>query len=173
MHGQLTLFDDHVGHLPDVKPVDLVAARSGTFVDNMSLPIHRWFHYSAGFAALWVEEVLAKWDIRPGQIVLDPFAGSGTVPVVCDTLGLNSIGIEAHPVVARICRAKLLWECPAEHVARFAEQVSNCAQDQQSATSSYPELIHRSFDAETLATLDRLKSGHGSRNWRTIFTNLV
>lgn len=141
-----------------MKPAELRAGRSGTFVDNMSLPVHRWFRYSAGFAAVWVEEVLEKWDIQPGQIVLDPFAGSGTVPVVCDTLGLCSIGIEAHPVVARICKAKLFWECPPEHVARFAEHVSDCAQEQQSDISSYPELIHRSFDPETLTTLDKLKS---------------
>ena len=66
----------------------------------MSLPIHRWFRYSAGFAASWVEEVLLEWRIQPGQFVLDPFAGSGTVPVVCDSIGINSIGVEAHPLVA-------------------------------------------------------------------------
>ncbi|NET73595.1 MAG: DNA modification methylase, partial [Sphaerospermopsis sp. SIO1G2] len=26
---------------------------SGTFADNMKLPIHRWFRYSAGFSAAW------------------------------------------------------------------------------------------------------------------------
>ena len=29
----------------------LQTTRSGTFVDNMKLPIHRWFRYSAGFSA--------------------------------------------------------------------------------------------------------------------------
>ena len=28
---------------------------STTFVDNMKLPIHRWFRYSAGFSAEWVK----------------------------------------------------------------------------------------------------------------------
>jgi len=64
---QLTLFDN-LTHTPP----DLQQARSGTFVDNMSLPIHRWFRYSAGFAAQWVEAVLAKWSIQSNQVVLDP-----------------------------------------------------------------------------------------------------
>ncbi len=29
-------------------------SRSGTFTDNMKLPVHRWFRYSAGFSAEWV-----------------------------------------------------------------------------------------------------------------------
>lgn len=31
-----------------------------TFSDNMSLPIHRWFRYSAGFSALWVSELIEQ-----------------------------------------------------------------------------------------------------------------
>jgi len=27
---------------------------SATFADNMSLPVHRWFRYTAGFSAAWV-----------------------------------------------------------------------------------------------------------------------
>ena len=32
--------------------------RTSTFVDDMQLPIHRWFRYSAGFSAEWVKEVV-------------------------------------------------------------------------------------------------------------------
>ena len=31
-----------------------------TFADNMKLPVHRWFRYSAGFSAQWVENVITK-----------------------------------------------------------------------------------------------------------------
>jgi len=74
---QLTLFDE-----PSTPSANLNVSQSGTFVDNMSLPVHRWFRYSAGFAAQWVERVLAEWEIGPHQVVLDPFVGSGTVPLV-------------------------------------------------------------------------------------------
>ena len=156
MHTQLTLFDD-LAATPDLK-----VSRSGTFVDNMSLPVHRWFRYSAGFAATWVKEVLADWGIKPGHVVLDPFVGSGTVPVVCDTIGVNSIGVEAHPVVARICKAKLLWTSNPDLVGHFAAEVLEHAQDREPDVSSYPQLIHRSFDTEALAALDSLKSAWSS-----------
>jgi hypothetical protein len=128
----------------------------------MSLPIHRWFRFSAGFAAPWVEDVLADWHIKPEQVVLDPFVGSGTVPVVCDSLGVRSIGVEAHPLVARICKAKLLWESDPSRVGSFAAEVLKCAQGRQSDISLYPPLIQRSFDSEILSTLDNLKSAWSS-----------
>lgn len=158
MQEQLRLFNDYVKAIPDLK-----VSRSGTFVDNMSLPVHRWFRYSAGFAAQWVGEVLADWRIKADQVVLDPFVGSGTVPVVCDSIGVKSIGVEAHPIVARICKAKLLWESDPKKVGYFAAEVLKCAQDIKSDACSYPQLIHRSYDVETLTTLDRLKTA-----WFTI-----
>lgn len=150
---QLPLFDNLTHSPPDLKQ-----ARSGTFVDNMSLPIHRWFRYSAGFAAQWVETVLGKWSIQSKQLVLDPFAGSGTVLVVSDALGIASIGVEAHPVVSRICSTKLLWETDPSRVSSFAARVLECAKDLSGGVDEYPELIHRSYDQDVLSTLDSLKS---------------
>ena len=153
INPQLTLFEEAVPSSPNLQ-----SARSGTFVDNMALPVHRWFRYSAGFAAQWVEQVFKEWKIGQGQIVLDPFAGSGTVPVVCDTLGIESIGVEAHPMVARICETKLMWQTPAERVADFAAQVLRNARSRKPETSNYPPLIQRSFHEDALAVLDRLKA---------------
>jgi hypothetical protein len=138
--------------------LDLKAARSGTFVDNMSLPVHRWFRYSAGFAATWVAQVLNNWGVKEGGVILDPFAGSGTVSLVADTLGIDSIGVEAHPVVARICKAKLLWTADPHSIGRLADAVLNGARTQDADVSKYAPLVQRSYDPQTLATLDRLRS---------------
>lgn len=152
MQTQLTLFDEIVEI-----PTDLKVSRSGSFVDNLSLPVHRWFRYSAGFSAAWVKDVIENWNINPGGIVLDPFVGSGTVPIVCDTLGINSIGVEAHPVVARICKAKHQWTCDPVRLGQLAKEILKHSQGQKSDISLYPELIHRSFDKEALVILDSLK----------------
>ena len=82
------------------------SARSGTFTDNMKLPVHRWFRYSAGFSAAWVESVLKDHN---AMTVLDPFVGSGTVCIASDKLGIPSYGIEAHPFVFRLGQGKLSW----------------------------------------------------------------
>ncbi len=157
MQRQLTLFDE-----PENGPPDLEMARSGTFVDNMSLPVHRWFRYSAGFAAQWVERVLTDWGIESGHVVLDPFAGCGTVSIVCDTLGIESIGVEAHPFVSRIYKAKTLWTTTPELFGHFASEVLNHARNREANVTAYPELIHRSFDTDVLALLDNLKSSWSS-----------
>lgn len=149
---QPSLFENFFEGLPDLK-----SERSGSFVDNMTLPVHRWYRYSAGFAAEWVKEVLINWEVKPENLVLDPFAGSGTVSIVCDTLGINSVGVEAHPVVARISKAKLQWTCDPLRLDQFAREILSRSENLKPDLSAYPELIHRSFDNEILAKLDTLK----------------
>lgn len=153
MHEQLALFDE-----PPILRTDLKVSRSGTFVDNMALPIHRWFRYSAGFAAQWVDQILDDWQIDRRHLVLDPFAGSGTVSIVCDARGTRSVGIEAHQVVARIAKAKLLWTTPVGRFADFAEKVKKHTTSHSGTPPEYPTLIQRSFDKESLAVLDALKT---------------
>jgi hypothetical protein len=152
MYKQITLFEESKD-----SPADLKVARSGSFVDNMSLPIHRWYRYSAGFASEWVDQVLHDWDIKASDIILDPFVGSGTVPVVCDSLGFTSIGVDAHPMVARICTAKMMWTISVECLSKFARSVMEKANKLQPKTSFYPSLIQRSFNTEILEELDSLK----------------
>lgn len=84
-------------------------ARSGTFTDNMKLPIHRWFRYSAGFSAEWAEEVILGSQYGRAITVLDPFAGSGTTLIAAEKVGAAAIGFESHPFVSRIAKAKLMW----------------------------------------------------------------
>ena len=70
------------------------SARSGTFTDNMKLPVHRWFRYSAGFSAEWAEKLIR--ESKP-SCVLDPFAGSGTTLHSAEAAGVLAFGYESHP----------------------------------------------------------------------------
>ncbi len=54
------------------------AKTASTFADNMRLPVHRWFRFSAGFSAEWAEETIREASSRGPTRVFDPFAGSGT-----------------------------------------------------------------------------------------------
>ncbi len=103
---QLSLFDLPTCG-PHQKKIAAHSARSGAFTDNMKLPVHRWFRYSAGFSAAWVESVLESHN---SIAVLDPFVGSGTVCIASDKLGIPSYGIEAHPFIFRLGQGKLSWE---------------------------------------------------------------
>lgn len=82
--------------------------RSGAFGDNMSLPVHRWYRYSAGFSADWVRWLVHERCNDLGTFsVLDPFSGVGTTLLACEAEGIQSWGFETHPFVHRIAAAKL------------------------------------------------------------------
>ena len=70
------------------------AASSSTFTNNMKLPVHRWFRYSAGFSASWAESVIAEKQAEGEIRVLDPFAGSGTTGLAALRAGRRFVGCE-------------------------------------------------------------------------------
>jgi DNA modification methylase len=84
------------------------AKRSGAFTDNMSLPVHRWFRYSAGFSGEWAETVIRAKSLTDGEYVFDPFVGSGTTLLAAQRAGAAASGIDSHSFVYRVARAKLL-----------------------------------------------------------------
>ena len=65
---------------------------------------------------------------RPGDVVLDPFAGSGTTLVVASQLNRKSIGIELDPYNVEIIRDRLAEERKADDVSRFLEDYA-CTED--------------------------------------------
>jgi DNA modification methylase len=94
-----------------------------TFADNLALPIHRWFRYSAGFSALWVRELIKQEKAKGRYNILDPFAGSGTTLLEGEYCGVNVVGIESHPFVARIARAKLCWRENPQSFCDYASSI--------------------------------------------------
>ena len=76
-------------------------AASSTFVNNMALPVHRWFRYSAGFSAEWVEQEIVAAQARGPVRVFDPFAGSATTLVVAAHRHLAKRNLRPKPTVWR------------------------------------------------------------------------
>jgi DNA modification methylase len=44
---------------------------------------------------------------NPGDTVLDPFAGSGTIPAVAVSMGRRAVGIELNPEYAAIAEGRV------------------------------------------------------------------
>ena len=146
--------------LPRERP--LVAAlneRRSTFVDNMAMPIHRWFRYSAGFSAAWVEhEVRAALEHGPVTL-LDPFAGAGTTLVEGERCAVATVGVEAHPFVSRVARAKLGWRQPVGEFLEYAGELFARAHRHGGEALGYPRLIEQCYPPSVLADLDALRRG--------------
>lgn len=132
--------------------------KTSTFQDNMKLPIHRWYRYTAGFSASWVAEVVEREKMKGRTHVLDPFAGSGTVPVECLFHGVDSYGVESNPYVYNIATAKMLWyEIGKTELIEACNKVLADARAMVIERTKYPELIMKCFPMETLTKLESLK----------------
>lgn len=135
----------------------------GTFKDSLRAPVHRWFTYPAGFSFKAVEHSIERFGIIAGQTIYDPFMGSGTTNVTAKTLGINSIGIEAHPFVFRIARAKLNWDVDQRKITDFIELVQknlpqkSKALQKRELRSEFPELILKCYKDKTIYDLWALR----------------
>lgn len=151
----LDLFDEDVAAM-EVCPNLRVVGHTSNFLDNMRLPVHRWFRYSAGFSAEWVKWLLAERKDRELR-VLDPFVGSGTTCLACDEMGVPSHGIEAHPFVHRVANTKLSYATDPERFIAKAAKAFSFARTAAADTQHYPEIIQKCYGAETLGYLDRFR----------------
>jgi DNA modification methylase len=134
-------------------------SRSGTFTDNMKLPIHRWFRYSAGFSAEWVEqEILAHKNNETPINVLDPFAGSATTLLAAEPIKIKAVGFEPHPFIHRVAKAKLGWNVDTKQLREIYREIIRKASEgiKESKRFDIP-LLRKCFTNDSLNRLDSLK----------------
>ena len=143
---------------PSKKSVATKSARSGTFTDNMKLPVHRWFRYSAGFSAEWVQDLIQE---RSPAIVLDPFAGSGTTLLAAEAAGVMAYGYESHPFVARIATAKTHWNQDEQELIAVSKVVLAAAsKNAVPNTAAIPDLLIKCYTEDSLNQLYSLRDAY-------------
>lgn len=86
-------------------------------------------------------ERIIKGCSNPGDVVLDPFGGSGTTALAAMRLGRNSISIEREPEYVAVSANRLLGEQTkvidqqAAEIARLKAELSRAKEEQQRQTS--------------------------------------
>ncbi len=165
-HSQLLLF-------PTEEVSVVREASSSTFVDNMALPVHRWFRYSAGFSSQWVGSVIAGTRQSSTVTVFDPFTGAGTTLIAAEEWGASAYGVEAHPFVTRIARAKLLYRDDPEAFVERAEKVRRLSRTLTGQVKDYPPLIRKCFTDDSLACLDQLRRAWAKTDDQSSASQLV
>ena len=75
---------------------------------NQDIPLNKWQHPTQKPVELM--EVLIKNHTKVGDIVLDPFAGSGVTLEAAKKLGRRYIGIEIEPKYIEMCKRRLAQE---------------------------------------------------------------
>ncbi len=135
------------------------AAASSTFLDNLRLPVHRWVRFSAGFSGAWAQHVIEEASSAKDARVLDPFAGSGTTLIAAEDAGVPAYGVEAHPFVCRLARAKLARRSDAAAFRELVKAVRSHAAKREPEVGKYPKLIRACYTDEVLGELDGLRAG--------------
>lgn len=74
---------------------------------------HGFHPYAAKFPSLVARELILEWS-DPGNLVLDPFCGSGTTLVEASVLGRRGVGVDIHPLACLIASVKCTPLSPAE-----------------------------------------------------------
>ncbi|MGD9380863.1 MAG: DNA methyltransferase [Candidatus Thorarchaeota archaeon] len=119
---------------------------------NMEKPIQRWAPYVQGFSASFVDEMLQRFSISPGQRVLDPFAGSGTVLVAAKMKGINAIGVDLVPLMTFMARTKTEWDLNVEEI-RTAFRGLNWAQNPTIQSPTFLRMWESHFNKDVLRNL--------------------
>ena len=107
----------------------------------------------------------------PGQTVLDPFCGSGTVLVEARRLGRRGLGYDVNPLSRELCWLKTLAPDDAwlaeltEQAARVASHADERRKRKAGATQRYGERDRAEFAPHVLLELDGLRDGilHGEQ----------
>lgn len=100
---------------------------------------------------------------KPGDMVLDPFCGSGTVPLEARLLGRLSVGVDANPLAARIAwlKAHGLRRGARERLIEAAKTVAAGADERRlkkaGPTHRYGQADRELFDVHVLLELDGLR----------------
>lgn len=68
---------------------------------------HGLFPYRGKFHPQMIKGIINVMGLKPGETVLDPMMGSGTVPVEASLMGIKSIGVDASPFCRFMTQTKL------------------------------------------------------------------
>jgi DNA modification methylase len=113
-----------------VKPYRTAAKAELNRLEAADRPVHDWYRFVLSYPPHLVREYLGRFGARAGQCVLDPFCGTGTTLVECKKLGIDSVGIEAHPMAFFATRTKLDWDLDPERLESSARRVAAKALEQ-------------------------------------------
>lgn len=102
---QLRMFTEASGSVRDGFDLDLEPL-DATFRDSSEAPLHSWFPYLEGYSPRFVTRVRHEY-LGDAQRIIEPFAGSGTTPIVLGQSGIECAFSEANPAMVFIAETKL------------------------------------------------------------------
>jgi len=92
--------------------------------NNKYTPFHRWYPFIEGFSGDFINKIIENLDYQP-SCCLDPFAGSGTTPLVCQENDLKCISFEINPFLFDLMKVKLKHDYDYEKLKLIISSIEN------------------------------------------------
>lgn len=108
-----------------------------TIQKNLNGEVHQWYRTILGYPDHIVSELIERFSIRPGQLVVDPFCGAGTTLVECMKMGIRSIGIDANPSSCFSARVKTNWNLNPDRLLELSSEIQAAARKHLDAKSAH------------------------------------
>lgn len=140
---------------------DSILNLSVSALDTTFLPRHRWYFLKEAFSPDLVGYAIKDANCAPGDLILDPFSGSGTVPLTAATMGFRAIGVEVNPFLAFVAQAKLRRCKPETLVRHAADVVDGINQGQESPLQSFSTFTEVGGSKKWLFNLKVLQAFEG------------
>ncbi|MDH7486754.1 MAG: DNA methyltransferase [Anaerolineae bacterium] len=123
--------------------------RAVTYVPNKDEPRYRWYRYKEAFSRQLVVNLLQEWQLPPGVLVFDPFAGCGTTLLACQELGYPSLGVDILPLAVFITGVKLRRDYQADELEAAAEYLLSLPFQDNGKQLPRVHIIDLAFSEET------------------------
>lgn len=139
----------------EIKDLSYKYSNSVNFSENADVPFHQWFRYREGFSCNLIKELIRDSGAAKGEVIIDPFSGSGTTPVVAVLNGYYGFGIDVNPLSAFIANVKM-QQYTQNELQLCKSLVRDLPEFKTSRTNKYDD-IKKYFTQRNFETLCSLK----------------
>lgn len=136
--------------LPSMGAVDPAPARWRDPCVHSECTYHQLSPYIGKLKSTIAKDIVAEFT-RAGDLVVDPFCGSGTIPLECLLAGRRVVAADASPYAEVLTRAKL--QAPpnfADALDRVGELLAAAGQTRKPDLRSVPMWVREFFHPDTL-----------------------
>lgn len=92
--------------------------------------VHSWYRFVLAYPDHFVRDMCERFKIRKGNLVLDPFCGTGTTLVECKKLGIDSVGVESNPACVFASTVKTDWSPDPVQLLKVSSKILNSLRPQ-------------------------------------------
>lgn len=117
---------------------------------------HNWYRFVLSFPPHLVRHYIQKFKVKKGNVILDPFCGTGTTMVESKQNKISSVGIEANPFAHFASSVKINWNIDTKVLESVVRDVAVQTRDiLKSQGIDDNSLLNGNIKEQQLSTLDK------------------